>query len=237
MQRTPISLCMYYRATHVEPVEKRHGEVVARMREIGPPLGWANLDIPSAPDFGGELAAIYRVKYPNHEIKCHADYNYRGDGRHLFDKTADDDGLFIEFHLPSKTLNYADILREHFARSIQAFQGYRASVFFGHHNLDYHGGIKRTNPIYNRLLVDKLVDVDGRNNIFTLEPAMYWDALLCQRALGYDRDEVIRRLKGQVPKVMPLMDGVYTVFNDDPNLSYEEFVAINDKFKPILGLI
>jgi hypothetical protein len=35
---------------------------------------------------------------------------------------------------------------------------------------------------------------------------------------------------------MPLMDGVYTVFSDTPDLTYEEFVAINDRFKPVLGL-
>jgi hypothetical protein len=40
-----------------------------------------------------------------------------------------------------------------------------------------------------------------------------------------------------VPLVMPLMDGVYTVFSDNPDLTYEEFVAINDPFEPMPGLI
>ena len=65
---------------------------------------------------------------------------------------------------------------------------------------------------------------------------MYWDAELCQRALGYDRDEVIRRLAGKVPRVDPLMDGVYVVFNDDPALSYENFVQMNQNGKALLGL-
>jgi len=79
-------------------------------------------------------------------------------------------------------------------------------------------------------------DIDGRNNIFTLEVAQYWDAELCQRALGYGRDEVIKRLTGKVPLVQPLMDGVYVVFNDDPDLTFEEFCAYNDRLKPVLGL-
>ena len=39
-----------------------------------------------------------------------------------------------------------------------------------------------------------------------------------------------------MPLVRPLMDGVYTVLNDNPNLSFEDFCVFNDRFKPILGL-
>lgn len=35
----------------------------------------------------------------------------------------------------------------------------------------------------------------------------------------------------------PLMDGVYVVFNDNPDLSFEEYCAYNDALKPVLGLI
>jgi hypothetical protein len=94
----------------------------------------------------------------------------------------------------------------------------------------------QSNEPLRRFPADPSIDTNDRNNIVTLEPAMYRDGLLCQRALGYDRDEVIRRLQGKVPLVMPLMDGVYTVFSDNPDLTYEEFVAINDRFKPVLGL-
>lgn len=237
MKGTRINLCMYFRAALSEPVEKRHKEVVRNMKEIGPPLGWEKLDVPPLPDFGAETLAIYWVKYPIPGIRCHADYNYRSDGHRLDDRAAQDDRMFIDFSTANKALDYRDILRNHFPALVKAYRSYRAIVGFGHHGVDYCGGIEYKNNLYNRLRTDKSIDIDGRNNIFTLKPAMYWDALLCQRALGYDRDEVIRRLRGQVPEVMPLMDGVYTVFNDDANLSYEEFVAINDKFKPILGLV
>jgi hypothetical protein len=84
---------------------------------------------------------------------------------------------------------------------------------------------------------DKSIDIDGRNNIYTLRPAQYWDAELCRRALGYDPDEVIARLHGRVPRAERLMDGVYTVLNDSPEMSYADFVEMNEKIKPILGLI
>jgi hypothetical protein len=33
------------------------------------------------------------------------------------------------------------------------------------------------------------------------------------------------------------MDGVYLVLNDDPQLTYEEFVAMNERYKAMLGLV
>jgi len=54
--------------------------------------------------------------------------------------------------------------------------------------------------------------------------------------LGYDRDEVIRRLAGKVPDVRLLADGVYIIFNDNPLLSFDDFLSIQHTFKPILGL-
>jgi hypothetical protein len=155
----------------------------------------------------------------------------------MYEDQSCDDNLLIDFDLAKARESYRTILHDQFPKMTNAFRAYSSRTSFGLYAVKYEGGVYLTNPIYNSLKRDKSIDIDGRNNIFTLEPAMYWDALLCKLALGYDRDEVIRRLQGKVPLVMPLMDGVYTVFNDDPDLTYEEFVAINDRFKPLLGLI
>jgi hypothetical protein len=236
MQATEIDLNMYRRTAHTDSVTALHSEIMRNLQEIGPPFGLAGMTAPSVPDFGADVVTGYSIKYSIPGIHAEGVYKYRKDGYNV-DHAAFDDALFIQFKVPNKRLDYHSILHVHFPTLVSAFGAYRAFVGYGFHALYYCGGAERTNPTYNRLLADKSINVDGRNNIFTLEPAIYWDALLCKRALGYDRDEVIRRLNGQVAKVMPLMDGVYTVFNDDPNLSYEEFVAINNRFKPILGLV
>ncbi len=88
----------------------------------------------------------------------------------------------------------------------------------------------------NKLREDPTINVDGRNNIYTLCSANFWDDELCRRALGYGPDEVIARLEGKVPKVQPLMDGVYVVFNDNAKQTYDEFLSLNETFKPLLGL-
>jgi hypothetical protein len=120
---------------------------------------------------------------------------------------------------------------------IEAYSAYRAMVGFGYYWSRYVGGIEDTNATVNELSKDKAIDVDGRNNIYTLVPAQYWGDELCQRALGYGPDEVIRRVGALVPKAQRLMDGVYVVWNDDPELSYEAFVGMNERYKPILGLV
>lgn len=236
MKATFVILKTCARPSANKPIPELHAEVTSAMRNIGAPLGWKDLAVPPAPDCGGDLSASFEIRYPIPGLEVGGHYAYR-DKMHLSDDKAWlDDFLEYIFKNNNKHLDYRAILRVHFPQVIQAFKSYRANVAFGVYATKYSGGINDENPIYRRLLADPAIDVDGRNNIFTLEPAMYWDALLCKRALGYDRDEVIRRLEGKVPMVMPLMDGVYTVFNDDPDLSYEAFIAINDTFKPILGL-
>lgn len=89
---------------------------------------------------------------------------------------------------------------------------------------------------YNELRANPEIDVDGRNNIYTLHAAQYWDSKLCQRALEYGPDEVVMRLAGKVPKVERLGDGVYIVLNDDPAMSYDDFLSLNERCKEMLGL-
>lgn len=236
MQTTEIDLNMYRRTAHADSVGELHAEIMRNLQQIGAPFGLAGMTPPSVPDFGADLVTGYDIKYSIPGIHAEGIYTYRKKGYNK-DCAALDDALFIQFKIPNKRLDYHSILHEHFPTLVTAFGAYRAFVGYGYHDVHYCDAAEQKSPIYNRLLADKSIDVDGRNNIFTLMPAMYWDALLCKRALGYDRDEVVRRLNGQVPRVMPLMDGVYTVFNDNPNLAYEEFVGINDRLKPLLGLV
>jgi hypothetical protein len=228
---------IYYRATHAESIEQRHAEIMANMSRIGPPLGLAGMELPPAPDCGVETVACYDIQYPIPGLWLDADYKYRGERYHYDDKRADDDKVRICFKTSSKAIDYRYMIYDNLPRVIAAFRGYRGDVTIGFHGFYYCGGLKETNPVYNRLRADKTLDVNGRNNIYTLEVVQYWDAELCRRALGYGPEEVIRRLKGRALMVEPLMDGVYLVLNDDPNLSYETFVAMNQHYKSILGLI
>jgi hypothetical protein len=227
---------MYYRPVIAESIYQRHSEAMKRLGRIGKPFGLLGMTPPTVSETDGNLVVGYDVEYAIPGIKAEGIYHLRQEGYNE-DHSAIDDNLVIQFRSSNRQLDYALILHQHFPELICAYNAYRANMRYSTYGARYTGGWREENPIYNKLQANASLDMDGRNNIFTLDPSMYWDEVLCQRALGYGRDEVIRRLEGQVPRVIPLKDGVYTVFNDDPNLSYEEFVAINDKFKPILGLI
>ena len=43
--------------------------------------------------------------------------------------------------------------------------------------------------------------------------------------------------EGKAKKVLLLERGIYIIFNDKADISYEEFVEMNETFKPLLGLI
>jgi hypothetical protein len=253
MKTTDIELWIAARAIKAVSIQERHAQVMERMSRIDPPLGFAGLELPPAPDCGDGLNAAYGVKFPIRGLKFVGDYIFRGERFNYEDNGRFDDYLRFGFKVSNKALNYEAIIHEHFPKVIEAFDGYRAfltcdgydSAYCGGYvpsddgstAFDAQGNAVRNNLVYNRLLADKAISLDGRNNIYVLRPAMYWDAELCQRALGYGPDEVIRRLNGLVPKIEPLSDGVYVVFNDDSALSYEAFLLINEHFKPILGLM
>lgn len=189
--------------------------------------------VPPAPDFGKEIYAGYSVRYQNRLITCHGGYAYRNAEYLSVDKAAHDDHLFFQFDARDPKIAYNHLLQVNAPQVIEAFGAYRAVVSFFAYDVLFE---QKNEDTLRRLRADPTIDIDGRNNIFALETANYWDSKLCQRALGYDRDEVIRRLKGKVPRVDPLMDGVYVVFSENPDLTFEEYCAYNDALKPVLGL-
>jgi hypothetical protein len=229
-----VALWIYdYPSLH-KSVEERHADIVRGMSKLDAPLGWHGLTPPEAPiRKKGSLGSFYGLKYPGTRISHAGSYHIR-DPKYLCDDKTCDDHFAFEFKSRDSSLDYKVALHVQFPAVVTAIGGYRAVVYFDSYASRYDGvhenerqGLRERGDI----------DVDGRNNIFALGPAHYWSANLCQRALGYGRDEVIKRLSGMVPLVKPLMDGVYIVFNDNPDLTFEEFCAVNDRFKPILGLV
>jgi hypothetical protein len=224
---------------------------VTRMLAISPPLGFSGLTLPPAPpeDCRGNYGDGAVIRSPAVKgLRIAWWYMNRNVPSAFKDRASADDSLRIGFRSSNQSLSYLSILHKEFPKVILAFSGYRAFVAFKFHAIHYQEGgehnprdadgrVLQLNVAYNQLLLDKNMDINGRNCIFTLEPAMFWDGLLCRRALGYGPEEVIRRLDGKVPVVQPLMDGVYIVFNDDINLTYAQFVEMNERNKALLGLI
>ena len=231
-----IEIWLYARPDRSLTIEERHAQFVDRMLQIGPPLGLAGLEPPPTPDCGDALSAHFSIKYPIRGLKCLGHYVYRGERYIWNDHGSFDEILSIRFNIKNKEINYSSLILKHLPFISEAFRSYRSQVDYEYHSYNYIGTFERKNPTYNALLANPDVDINGRNNIYTLYPVQFWDGLLCRRALGFDRDEVIRRLQDVAVLARPLTDGVYLVLSDNKTQSYAEFVEMNETIKPLLGL-
>ena len=73
--------------------------------------------------------------------------------------------------------------------------------------------------------------------LFTLFPVMYFNEECYEKLIKVSKEELLKRLEGKAKKVLLLEIGIYIIFNDKADISYEEFVEMNETFKPLLGLI
>jgi hypothetical protein len=239
-----------------------HNRFIDAMLEIPGPLGFNGAVRQPAPQFGyaGEgdpySSTSYNVKGRMRGVKFIGSYRipettYRKDTAETWAESYFGDDLLYEWKLTNKKIDYRFALHENLPAVIEAFEGRFATVDPCFYDQAYQGGYHgdngpfvdeggyglAINETYNRLKADPSIDVDGWNNIYTLYPAQHWDSGRCLRALGYDRDEVIRRLSGKVPLVRALLDGVYIVLNDNPDINYDEYYAMNVENKKLLDLI
>lgn len=245
----------------IKEIAPFHERFIDRMLEIPGPFGFEGAERRAAPEFcfasDGEpySSASYNVKARMRGVKFVGTYLipdiYGQTGPQQSAKRYIGDSLHYEWKLTNKKIDYQSALQENLPAVIETFGGRLAWLDTCYYYQAYQGGYHgdhgpyvdeggyslKLNQTYNRLKADPSIDVDGWNNIYTLYPAQHWDAGRCERALGYERDEVIRRLDGKVPLVRPLLDGVYIVLNDNPDITYDEYYAMNVEYKAILGLI
>ncbi|RPD83190.1 hypothetical protein EGK75_13310 [Neisseria weixii] len=176
-------------------------------------------------------------------------YLYRTKDNESETKAYSNDKLFFEFEPWYDKINFADIWHIHFPKAIEIYEPRFADSSYAGYSTCYEEGYRygeepRKNengitysivPEYNALEATGVIP-NGDFNIYTLQPVVYWNKAMCLDALGFDRDEVIRRLEGKVLHIRPLNDGVYIIFNDNPLLSFDDFLAIQHTYKPLLGL-
>ena len=66
---------------------------------------------------------------------------------------------------------------------------------------------------------------------------MYFNEESYSKLIKIPKEELLERLKGKTKGVLLLEKGIYIIFNDKADITYEEFVEMNNTFKPLLGLI
>ncbi len=235
-----------------EPFENIHRYLLSKLSHIGAPFGLKGMDFSDLQlPYAEQQIPNVRYTHPDTpKVTQDYEYSHRVDyGRNEDNYFSGVDRILYRFRRNYKQVDFYDVIYTHFPQVIEIFQPRLGEHYYALYSMYYEEGYRPDEsptlgedgspisivPAYNDLRA-RGITPNGRNNIYTLSPACYWDKDLCQTALGYGRDEVIRRLAGKVPDVRPLADGVYIIFNDNPLLSFDDFLAIQHTFKPILGL-
>ena len=73
--------------------------------------------------------------------------------------------------------------------------------------------------------------------LFTLSPVMYFNEESYSKLIKIPKEELLIKLKNKAKGVLLLEKGIYIIFNDKADITYEEFVEMNNIFKPLMGLI
>ena len=232
MQNKERTIHLYRKVDVNESMEERHEKVMEGLSKLEEPLGLKDSEIPEIPDFGTELVCFYDAKnIKTKGVSIEGSYDWR-DKRML---SACWDELCYEFKITYKLIDYKKIIYEDLPKVINIFDPYVADVFVSpSYSIAYKESYKSEILKLKEkgLKIGELQDV-----LFTLSPVMYFNEESYNKLIKVPKEELLERLKGKAKGVMLLEKGIYIIFNDKADITYEEFVEMNNTFKPLLGLI
>ena len=232
MKEIERTIHLYRKVDVNESMEERHEKVMEGLSKLEAPLGLKDSKIPETPDFGTELICFYDAKnIKTKGVSIEGSYDWR-DERML---SACWDELRYEFKITYKLIDYKKIIYEDLPKVINIFDPYVADIFVSSsYSIAYKESYKSEILKLKEkgLKIGKLKDV-----LFILSPVMYFNEESYNKLIKVPKEELLERLKGKANEVQLLEKGIYIIFNDKADITYEEFVEMNNIFKPLLGLI
>ena len=232
MKEVERTIHLYRKVDVNESMEERHEKVMEGLSKLEAPLGLKDSEIPEIPDFGTELICFYDAKnIKTKGVSIEGSYDWR-DERML---SACWDELHYEFKITYKLIDYKKIIYEDLPKVINIFDPYVADIFVSSsYSIAYKESYKSEILKLKEkgLKIGKLKDV-----LFILSPVMYFNEESYNKLIKVPKEELLERLKGKANEVQLLEKGIYIIFNDKADITYEEFVEMNNVFKPLLGLI
>ena len=232
MKEVERTIHLYRKVDVNESMEERHEKVMEGLSKLEAPLGLKDSEIPEIPDFGTELICFYDAKnIKTKGVSIEGSYDWR-DKRML---SACWDELRYEFKITYKLIDYKKIIYEDLPKVINIFDPYVADIFVSSsYSIAYKESYKSEILKLKEkgLKIGKLKDI-----LFILSPVMYFNEESYNKLIKVPKEELLERLKGKANEVQLLEKGIYIIFNDKADITYEEFVEMNNIFKPLLGLI
>ena len=232
---------IYRKVDNNEPMEEMHKRIMEGLSKIEAPLGLKDSEIPKTPDFGTELICHYFTKnIKTKGVKIKGSYDWR-----IISPLVWWDTLKYEFKITYKLIDYQKIIYEDLPKIITIYEPYITYIYISNYGTAYEEGrtpetmtyYDSKNPNFLKLKetgvqIGMLFDA-----LFTLSPVMYFNEECYKKLIKVSKEELLKRLEGKAKKELLLEKGIYIIFNDKADISYEEFVEMNETFKPLLGLI
>ena len=228
MKNKERTIRIYRKVDVNESMEERHEKVMKGLSELEAPLGLKDSEIPEIPDFGTELVCFYDAKnIKTKGVSIEGVYRWRGLKYVIWDE------LRYEFKITYKLIDYKKIIYDDLPKVINIFDPYIADVFVSpSYSIAYKEIYKSEILKLEEKGLKELQDV-----LFTLSPVMYFNEESYNKLIKVPKEELLEKLKGKAKGVMLLEKGIYLIFNDKADITYEEFVEMNNTFKLLLGLI
>ena len=228
MQNKERTIHLYRKVDINESMEERHEKVMEGLSKLEAPLGLKYSEIPEIPDFGTELVCFYDAKnIKTKGVSIEGVYMWRGLKYVVWDE------LRYEFKITYKLIDYKKIIYDDLPKVINIFDPYIADVFVSpSYSIAYKEIYKSEILKLEEKGLKELQDV-----LFTLSPVMYFNEESYNKLIKVPKEKLLERLKGKANEVLLLEKGIYIIFNDKADITYEEFVEMNNTFKPLLGLI
>ena len=241
MKEVERTIHLYRKVDVNESMEERHKKVMKGLSELEAPLGLKDSEIPEVPDFGVEIRAHYRTKNSKTKgVSISGNYIWRDESS----EKGRWDSLEYDFKITYKLIDYKKIIYEDLPKVINIFDPYVADLYVAY-NGAYEEGRTPEARTYGESINLEFLKLKEKNcNIgmleevlFTLSPVMYFNEESYSKLIKIPKEEFLERIKGEVKGVLLLEKGIYIIFNDKADITYEEFVEMNNTFKPLLGLI
>ena len=232
---------LYRKVDNNEPMEEMHKRVMEGLSKIEAPLGLKDSEIPKTPDFGTELICHYFTKnIKTKGVKIKGSYDWR-----IISPLVWWDNLRYEFKITYKLIDYQKIIYEDLPKIITIYEPYITYIYISNYGTAYEEGrtpetityYDSKNPNFLKLKETGVEIGILSDALFTLFPVMYFNEECYKKLIKVPKEELLKRLEGKAKKVLLLEKGIYIIFNDKADISYEEFVEMNETFKPLLGLI
>ena len=232
---------LYRKVDNNEPMEEMHKRVMEGLSKIEAPLGLKDSEIPKTPDFGTELICHYFTKnIKTKGVKIKGSYDWR-----IISPLVWWDNLRYEFKITYKLIDYQKIIYEDLPKIITIYEPYITYIYISNYGTAYEEGrtpetityYDSKNPNFLKLKETGVEIGILSDSLFTLFPVMYFNEECYKKLIKVPKEELLKRLEGKAKKVLLLEKGIYIIFNEKADISYEEFVEMNETFKPLLNLI